>query len=1034
MLSNIDSSVHTDSSQMDFNENNVKSPDTPKSFPIYICIKEYSKRMEDELDMKPGDKIQVITYDKEYNDGWYFGRNLRTKEEGLYPVVFTQAISTSRKSTLMRDESLKRANAVTAATDPKLTTPKGSTSTISTPLKLQNASLAPFSKFQNNQEIKKTGSKEIGNISTTPDATNKYAITRNISVKSAMSDIDKATEKLTSESIKSLNTANSNAEKIVESDIEKNTAITETEDLSIHGQSKRTEASFSEESRSEENVKDIQKSREYLTLKDVYTWSAEDVAHYFIDCGFDIQSALRFKKHKITGAILLELELSHLKELDIASFGTRFEIYKEIESLKENLSSGSRVKKTKEFNMLRESVPFSKELMPPAHVDKNNKPMLQPMVELSTSQSGEHTFSREKDNYHGKNLDKNRPISLMVNNQSTKNIKKGSVILPIKEELGNEYLFASPRIPPKPPSYPSPVQPSKSPMMVVRKVFTPKDNDRLEDSPSTLHQNKRESTITTATATTFKQTTDGKGKSVNSQVINNLRVPRNSPLAVPPSNKGIDQESTNSDMLTSSMYETSMSSISSIHPSAQSITTEDMDTRIYLQVEESPNNSSNKTRRKRSLLSYFKKGEESLNNDNNYNSVRKSNSFNLRRTDESVTSSIRQEFTENSIEMTPATKNSISSNTSVTRKDGKRSVGFKDPSTKFVDMNKEVLEDKKKKKSASGAMKKKALHAMTMRTPLKKQNTTAFIEGLRNISVSEALKTADYSGWMKKKGSGTVCTWKSRFFILEGTRLSYFASTSDTKERGLIDITGYKAALVREQDKLVTLLATTAGKGRYCFKLKPPQPGSKKGLTFTEPRIHYFTVDTIEELKEWMAHFLKNTIDIDTSVPVISSHTTPTVSLSKAKEMVAQTRKERKLLNEGNNGENDSEDFTNKEGRKYNDNDSEEDEGRRLWEKQHNMNTVLSLSSSKLSEGRSGGKNQSVYNNNSTEDGIFSNLPTVNTAINTGVDSNNELASPYFSASSVLSLNVEHKNESPRNTSNQTKKSNDEDYFTGSAL
>lgn len=67
--------------------------------PLYIAVNEYSKRMEDELSMKPGDKIEVITDDGEYNDGWYYGRNLRTKEEGLYPAVFT------KKTTLNKPES-----------------------------------------------------------------------------------------------------------------------------------------------------------------------------------------------------------------------------------------------------------------------------------------------------------------------------------------------------------------------------------------------------------------------------------------------------------------------------------------------------------------------------------------------------------------------------------------------------------------------------------------------------------------------------------------------------------------------------------------------------------------------------------------------------------------------------------------------------------------------------------------------------------------------------------------------------------------
>lgn len=78
------------------------------NFPMYIAINEYFKRMEDELDMKPGDKIKVMTDDEEYKDGWYFGRNLRTNEEGLYPVVFTQKITVEKAPTLMRAKSTKK--------------------------------------------------------------------------------------------------------------------------------------------------------------------------------------------------------------------------------------------------------------------------------------------------------------------------------------------------------------------------------------------------------------------------------------------------------------------------------------------------------------------------------------------------------------------------------------------------------------------------------------------------------------------------------------------------------------------------------------------------------------------------------------------------------------------------------------------------------------------------------------------------------------------------------------------------------------
>ena len=157
------------------------------------------------------------------------------------------------------------------------------------------------------------------------------------------------------------------------------------------------------------------------------------------------------------------------------------------------------------------------------------------------------------------------------------------------------------------------------------------------------------------------------------------------------------------------------------------------------------------------------------------------------------------------------------------------------------------------------------------------------------------MREADCSGWMSKKGTGAMGVWKNRFFTLHGTRLSYFANTTENRERGLIDITAHRVLPAKEDDKFVSLYAASTGKGRYCFKLVPPQPGSKKGLTFTQPRVHYFAVDTKEEMRAWIAALIKATIDIDTSVPIISSCATPTVSLTKAQEMLSQAREETRL-------------------------------------------------------------------------------------------------------------------------------------------
>jgi hypothetical protein len=172
-----------------------------------------------------------------------------------------------------------------------------------------------------------------------------------------------------------------------------------------------------------------------------------------------------------------------------------------------------------------------------------------------------------------------------------------------------------------------------------------------------------------------------------------------------------------------------------------------------------------------------------------------------------------------------------------------------------------------------------------------KQKTSAFVEGLRSVTAQDSAKDADYSGWMTKRGGIGVGTWKSRYFTLHGTRLSYFSNINDTRERGLIDITAHRVLPAREnEDKLVTLYAASIGAGKYCFKLVPPAPGYRKGVTFTLPKLHYFAVETKEEMRAWMAALMKATIERDESVPAISSCSTPTVSLPRAQELFAEAR------------------------------------------------------------------------------------------------------------------------------------------------
>lgn len=63
------------------------------------------------------------------------------------------------------------------------------------------------------------------------------------------------------------------------------------------------------------------------------------------------------------------------------------------------------------------------------------------------------------------------------------------------------------------------------------------------------------------------------------------------------------------------------------------------------------------------------------------------------------------------------------------------------PTTAFVETKTAILEEEKKR-SISDAVREKKMLKLPVRPP-SKQFTTAFVEGIRNISVAEAMKEAD---------------------------------------------------------------------------------------------------------------------------------------------------------------------------------------------------------------------------------------------------------------------------------------------------
>src|SRR5436305_325030 len=75
----------------------------------------------------------------------------------------------------------------------------------------------------------------------------------------------------------------------------------------------------------EDESTDASSGRINPILAQIRKWSPKDVAAFIADRGFPNQ-AQNFVRHEISGAILLELDLAMLKEVDIAAFGIRYQI------------------------------------------------------------------------------------------------------------------------------------------------------------------------------------------------------------------------------------------------------------------------------------------------------------------------------------------------------------------------------------------------------------------------------------------------------------------------------------------------------------------------------------------------------------------------------------------------------------------------------------------------------------------------------------------------------------------------------------
>lgn len=530
------------------------------------------------------------------------------------------------------------------------------------------------------------------------------------------------------------------------------------------------------------------------------TWTPKQVSSYFaIVLGFDINIAGKFARHKITGEILFQLDLPHLKELEIDSFGTRFEIFKEIEKLKQISSRANPQASSRESQLYPlSSAPFNNSDDSQFNYDSDNgkasfRNDYKTSKRYSTHLLPSVDFRSASDSASIKPVSISRKSSTKLHHRTRSQSLDNINFL----DSPNNTTFMSPRKAPEPPL--------QSPMNSAYKFGgSPMPQPSITSSPNpySLRDKTNSIGLLRPASSIYETPTNGHHRRTSSGIPAHRR-----------------------------------------HSSVFLFLSGNVDEPVI---------DSEKFQSQKRASRFFQDGDLTIIGDD------------LDIEDGSIS---------------PMKSKS-------------------DLSSKQADS---------KIENPQGMLKSlRSVSTQNFRnlTVLKKLKTSAFTEGIREINPDEAIKSSNFSGWMAKK-SGNSLGWRSRYFTLHGTRLSYYTSLRDRREKGLIDITAHKVLPISTEgdsntsnDKYIALYASLTGFGRYCFKLVPPAPGFKKGLTFTQPKTHYFAVETQDEMRGWLKALMTATIDIDDSVPVVSSCNTPTVTLAKAQELLTKAREETKLKDE----------------------------------------------------------------------------------------------------------------------------------------
>ncbi|KAF2736516.1 hypothetical protein EJ04DRAFT_156948 [Polyplosphaeria fusca] len=916
---------------------------------VLLVVHEFQARSPDELSLTRGDKIELIERDDDFGDGWFLGKNMATGDSGLFPEVYTRP---APKTTLNPSALHHRATSQpsTEQTLPHHEQPDGPPSIA--PQELPSPQPVPSS----------DASALPRSLDTTTPTTEPHATTPlQISGQSAAAQAASSPRTSLQTAPRSISMALSGDENSLGSPVMHETLSVIDEHItdmstprhSIVGKDIRDSGSeYSSHHRlSYINGQETEEEEQNLhTHEEVASWSPARVAEYLEDVGVEKKHCDIFCEQEINGEVLLGMDQAtiFLKEFELGPVGPRLRTWLKVKALQQEVKTVQEARKAAAQREAAEEAPSDPvrnratsigtvlPRIPSLREGQGAKsgPGRQPLPRANST-GGHATPPMEPTSHlaHGQTGGSPRPSAASVRNlnhnrrhssiDSSLNPPNPGLSSPAKSPLSAQTAHK------KTPSFDrnwSMGAPQKSPPQDLMRPSSSNHHAHSASTESAAFEagNREFGSMSLVTAADLDRGYFSGGEVDNRKGRNVLRKKESPSHSRNPSYSSEAGRRAAYNRRHSRMGSTDsmLGSVSPISPAAKAYygssikshrsssafdfvrplkpVNDGPPTVTKLDYTDSPSIDAIANSPHVPGSETSSQGRASPSPATHSFFGKKSRSMGLRAISDAITGNEKANASAGDITPSPIKESPVQSPTRT---------GSSTPSGASASKSFDLENPELNKRTTSASTSSTA----TARRKSKKHTTSAYLRGREQISPQVAMVGCDYSGWMKKKSSSLMTTWKSRLFVLRGRRLSYYYTEYDTEEKGLIDIsshrvlpandekmTGLHAAMTRaasspsspQNPTIPTVAAADIANSleedvskMFIFKLVPPRAGLQKGVQFTKPLVHYFAVDNIQLGRLWMAALMKATIDRDDSLSITTTYNQKTITLDKARAM-----------------------------------------------------------------------------------------------------------------------------------------------------